>query len=99
MRPPALNPYKTVTFSECRQKFDSFMRSHTHEMDLIVENNFSLDQESVVNWLLFSLTDTQQISNIASKKVFKCFGFLRRCMKYFTPTKLLTIYITYIRPA
>ncbi|XP_065363465.1 uncharacterized protein LOC135956806 [Calliphora vicina] len=29
---------------------------------------------------------------------FKCFGFLRRCKKYFTSSDLLTIYTTYIQP-
>ena len=33
-----------------------------------------------------------------SKEAAKCLGFLKRCKKYFTPSDLHTIYITYIRP-
>ena len=33
-----------------------------------------------------------------AKEAAKCLGFLKRCKKYFTPTDLRTIYITYIRP-
>lgn len=33
-----------------------------------------------------------------SKEAFKCLGFLKRCRKYFTPSDLLTIYRTFIRP-
>lgn len=28
----------------------------------------------------------------------RCDGFVKRCKKYLTPTILLTIYVTYIRP-
>ena len=33
-----------------------------------------------------------------SKEAAKCLGFLERCKKYFTPSDLRTIYVTYIRP-
>ena len=33
-----------------------------------------------------------------SKEAAKCLGFLKRCKKYFTPSDLRTIYVTYIRP-
>ena len=33
-----------------------------------------------------------------SKEAGKCLGLLKRCKKYFTPSDLRTIYVTYIRP-
>ena len=33
-----------------------------------------------------------------AKEAFKCIGFLKRCIKYFTPSDLLTIYRTFIWP-
>ena len=33
---------------------------------------------------------------IVSKEADKCFGILKRCKKYFTPSDLRTIYVTYI---
>ena len=33
-----------------------------------------------------------------SKEAFKCLGFLKWCRKYFTPSELLTICRTFIRP-
>ena len=33
-----------------------------------------------------------------SKEAAKCLGFLKRCKKYFTPSDLRSIYVTYIRP-
>ena len=40
---------------------------------------------------------TEHIFRVA-KEAFKCLGFLKRCKTYFTPSDLLTIYTTYIRP-
>ena len=40
---------------------------------------------------------TKHVFNV-SKEAFKCLGFLKRCKKYFTPSDLLSIYTTYIRP-
>ena len=33
-----------------------------------------------------------------SKEAAKCLGFLKLCKKYFTPSDLRTVYVTYIRP-
>ena len=46
----------------------------------------------------YDLTFVGMIMVSVSKEAAKCLCFLKRCKKYFTPSDLRTIYVTYIRP-
>ena len=48
-------------------------------------------------WIRSDLRWDDHIFNV-SKEAAKRLGFLKQCKKYFTPSDLRTIYVSYIRP-
>ena len=87
------------------RKTQCCMISHKHTEDLTLPSisigGVDIDETEALDILGMKIQCdvrwNKHIFNV-SKEAFKCLGFLRRCKKYFTPSDLLNIYTTYIRP-